>query len=45
VVYSSFAEMSANNKLGYDYYTTLPGSIVGNGQKKWRKLLTASAKK
>jgi PelA/Pel-15E family pectate lyase len=44
VSYNSFAEMAANNKLGYDYYTTLPGSIVSNGQKKWRKMLAASGK-
>ena len=40
IVYGSFAEMAAaNDKLGYDYYSTLPGSIVRNGQKKWRKRL------
>jgi PelA/Pel-15E family pectate lyase len=37
--YATFEEMSAKNKLGYDFYTTLPGSIVTNGQKKWRKML------
>ena len=31
--------MAAKNKLGYDYYTPRPGSIVKNGQKKWRKML------
>jgi len=40
VVYQSFEEMAAaNDKLGYDYYSTQPGSIVRNGQKKWRKRL------
>ncbi|MGI9177244.1 MAG: pectate lyase, partial [Pirellulales bacterium] len=40
IVYRSFEEMAAaNSKLGYDYYSTLPGSIVRNGQKKWRKRL------
>jgi PelA/Pel-15E family pectate lyase len=40
VVYASFAEMAAaNDKLGYDYYSTQPGSILRNGQKKWRKRL------
>lgn len=40
VVYGSFEEMAAaNDKLGYDYYSTQPGSIVRNGQKKWRKRL------
>jgi PelA/Pel-15E family pectate lyase len=39
VVYETFEAMSANNRLGYDFYTTLPNSIVANGQKKWRKML------
>lgn len=40
VVYGSFEEMAAaNDTLGYDYYTTQPGSILRNGQKKWRKQL------
>lgn len=41
IQYATFAAMAANNKLGYDYYTTLPGSIVTNGQKKWRKMISA----
>ncbi len=44
VVYNTFAEMAAKNHVGYDYYTTQPGSIVKNGQKKWRKLLASSSK-
>jgi hypothetical protein len=31
--------MVAKNAAGYDYYTTQPGSLVNNGQKKWRKSL------
>src|SRR4051812_38710306 len=27
-VYETFAEMAAHNKLGYDYYTSQPGSIL-----------------
>lgn len=43
VVYESFEEMAAaNDKLGYDYYSTQPGSILRNGQKKWRKKLGAA---
>lgn len=45
VVYDTFDAMAENNRLGYDFYTTLPGSIVKNGQKKWRKLLANEAKK
>ena len=42
VIYTTFAEMAANNKLGYDYYTTGPGSVLSNGQKKWRKALASA---
>jgi PelA/Pel-15E family pectate lyase len=40
ILYDSFATMAAQNKLGYDYLTTLPNSIITNGQKKWRKMLS-----
>lgn len=43
VIYQSYSEMAARNKVGYDYYSTRPGSTVGSSQKKWRKML-ASAK-
>jgi PelA/Pel-15E family pectate lyase len=43
VLYPTFEEMAAKNKLGYDFYTTLPGSIVTNGQKKWRKMMAKEA--
>lgn len=40
IVYPTYEAMaSANSKLGYDYLSTLPGSILRNGQKKWRKRL------
>ncbi len=39
VVYDTYAEMATKNKVGYDYYSTIPGSIVTNGQQKWRKNL------
>lgn len=43
IVYGSFEEMAAaNDKLGYDYYSTQPGSIVRTSQKKWRKRLEES---
>lgn len=44
IVYDTFAGMAAKNKLGYDYYSTQPGSILKNGQKKWRKMLAGHAK-
>jgi len=43
VVYDSFVALAAaNDKLGYVYLSTQPGSILRNGQKKWRKRLTAA---
>ncbi|MES2438771.1 MAG: pectate lyase [Verrucomicrobiota bacterium] len=42
VLYPTFWEMAAKNKLGYDFYTTRPGSVVNNGRKKWRKMLSGS---
>jgi PelA/Pel-15E family pectate lyase len=45
IVYDTFEAMAAKNKLGYDYFTSQPGSIVNNGQKKWRKMLADRARK
>jgi PelA/Pel-15E family pectate lyase len=45
VIYNSFTEMAAMNRLGYDYFSSLPGSIIGNGQKKWRKMLAQTRQK
>ena len=45
IAYDSYAAMASSNKLGYDFFTTQPGSIVTTAQKKWRKLLAGSAKK
>ncbi len=45
ILYASFAEMAVNNPLGYDFYTPLPGSILNNGQKKWRKMLAKQSGK
>ena len=39
IVYDSYEAVAANNRLGYDYLTTQPGSIVKNAQKRWRKML------
>ncbi len=39
VIYTTYEAMAANNKLGYDFYTSQPASILKNGQKKWRKML------
>ena len=45
ILYDTFAAMAAKNNLGYDYYTSQPGSIVTTGQQKWRKMLAAQAGK
>ena len=43
VVYRSYLELvAANDKLGYDYLSSRPGSILKNGQKRWRKRLAAT---
>lgn len=44
IVYDTFEAMAAKNKLGYDYFSTQPGSILKNGQKKWRKMLANESK-
>ena len=44
-IYDSFEAMAAQNRVGYDYLTPQPGSIVKNGQKKWRKMLAGQTKK
>ena len=40
-----FEKMAAQNRVGYDFYSTQPGSIVNNGQKKWRKMLALQSTK
>jgi PelA/Pel-15E family pectate lyase len=45
ILYASFNAMAEHNQLGYDYYSTQPGSIVNNGQKKWRKMLGNQSRK
>jgi PelA/Pel-15E family pectate lyase len=38
VVYDSFESMAAaNDKLGYDYYSTQPGGVLTSARSKWRK--------
>jgi PelA/Pel-15E family pectate lyase len=36
VVYDTFEGMAAKNKVGYDYYTTQPKSLLNSVQKRWR---------
>lgn len=44
-LYASFEAMAAQNRLGYDFFSTQPDSIVNNGQKKWRKMLSQQSGK
>lgn len=37
IIYPTFEALAEKNEVGYDYYSTRPGSILENGQKKWRK--------
>lgn len=45
VLYETFEAMAQKNKLGYDFYTTQPSSIMTNSQKKWRKMLAGGSAK
>jgi PelA/Pel-15E family pectate lyase len=44
VLYNTFEAMAENNRLGYDYFSTKPGSLLNSGQKKWRKMLERNKK-
>lgn len=37
IVYSTFAEMAAKNKVAYDYYTTKPRDVIEKEEPRWRK--------
>ena len=37
VIYHSFTEMAARNKVGYDYFTTRPRDLLGKEAARWRK--------
>lgn len=39
VIYDSYQALREKNEVGYDYVTSRPASVIGNGQKKWRKML------
>jgi PelA/Pel-15E family pectate lyase len=44
VLYNTFEELAAKNKVGYDYYSTQPSGLLNSVQKKWRKMLAEQAK-
>ena len=44
VLYGTFEELAAKNKVGYDYYSTQPSGLLNSVQKKWRKMLAEQAK-
>jgi hypothetical protein len=37
VVDATFEEVAQNIALAYDYFSSLPGSVLKTDQKKWRK--------
>ena len=37
IIYHSFSEMAARNKVGYDYFTTRPHDLLTKEVAKWRK--------
>ena len=39
IVYSTFSEMAAQNRVGYDYYTTKPRDLIEKEVIRWRKRL------
>jgi len=45
VLYETYEGMAAGKSIGYDYYTTQPGSLLNAGQNKWRKMLAQKPKK
>ena len=42
-IYDSFAAMASHNDIGYDFYSTQPGSLLKRYQQKWRKMLAKSS--
>jgi PelA/Pel-15E family pectate lyase len=44
VLHETYEAMAAGKNVGYDYYTTQPGSLLNAGQKKWRKMLGPTKK-
>jgi PelA/Pel-15E family pectate lyase len=39
IIYDTFGEMAAKNKVGYDYFTTKPRDVIEKEAPKWRKRL------
>jgi PelA/Pel-15E family pectate lyase len=39
VMYSTFSEMAARNKVSYDYFTTRPRDLIEKEMERWRKRL------
>ncbi len=37
IVYDTFSEMAAKNKVGYDYFTTRPGELIEKELARWEK--------
>ena len=39
IVYSTFQEMAAKNKVAYDFFSTRPAELLGKELPRWRKRL------
>lgn len=39
IIYSTFGEMAAKNKVGYDFFTTKPRDVIGKEVTRWKKRL------
>jgi len=39
IVYGTFSEMAAKNKVSYDFFTTRPAELLGKETDRWRKRL------
>jgi PelA/Pel-15E family pectate lyase len=44
IIYTSFHEMAARNKVAYDYFTTKPHDILTKEVPRWRKRIEKAAK-
>ena len=45
ISYPTFSEMAAHNEVGYDYFTTRPGSVIEKEVARWRERAGKSAER
>jgi len=39
ILYATFSEMAAKNRVAYDYFTTKPGDLIKKEVPRWKKRL------